>query len=112
MLCTSDAPSTSRAARAGHVALIELFLAHGAAIDARNLAGASALYAAAESERQASVALLLAKGEALVGLGRVESACETTAAAARLARELGHSDGIDSVAFPCSITFTTCDDAP
>jgi ankyrin repeat protein len=56
------ATALTRAARGGHVALIELFLAQGAAIDARNLAGATALYAAAENERQASVTLLLAKG--------------------------------------------------
>jgi ankyrin repeat protein len=42
--------------------LIDLFLMRGAIIDARNLAGATALYAAAENERQASVALLLARG--------------------------------------------------
>ena len=33
----------AHAARAGHVALVELFLANGAPIDARNLAGATAL---------------------------------------------------------------------
>ena len=34
------AMALARAARAGHVALVELFLARGAAIDARNLFGA------------------------------------------------------------------------
>jgi ankyrin repeat protein len=52
----------ARAARVGHIALIELFLSRGAAIDARNLTGTTALYGAAENERHGSVALLLAKG--------------------------------------------------
>ena len=52
----------ARAARVGHVALIELFVSRGAAIDARNLVGTTALYGAAENERHGSVARLLAHG--------------------------------------------------
>src|SRR5690242_3349810 len=52
----------AHAARAGHLALVDLFLAEGAAIDARNLAGATALYAAVENDRLPVVARLLAKG--------------------------------------------------
>jgi ankyrin repeat protein len=44
------------------VALVELFLVRGASIDARNLAGATALFGSVENDRPATVALLLAKG--------------------------------------------------
>ncbi len=58
-----SAPGRWRVRRAsGHVALIELFLSRGAAIDARNLVGTTALYGAAENERHASVTRLLAHG--------------------------------------------------
>ena len=40
----------AHAARDGHVRLVEFFLAQGAPIDARNVAGATALFAAAENE--------------------------------------------------------------
>jgi ankyrin repeat protein len=52
----------ARAARNGHVALVALYLGRGAAVDARNLFGATALYVAAENERTSTVALLLGKG--------------------------------------------------
>ena len=52
----------ARAARSGHLALVDLYLGRGAAIDARNLVGATALYAAVENERASTVALLLGKG--------------------------------------------------
>jgi ankyrin repeat protein len=44
------------------VALTERFIADGAPIDARDLNGATALYAAAEAERPATVAALLSRG--------------------------------------------------
>jgi uncharacterized protein len=50
------------AARGGHAALVERFLSQGAAIDARDLAGGTALYAAVESERPTTVAALLNRG--------------------------------------------------
>ncbi len=52
----------AHAARGGHVAVVELFLAAGAAINARDLNGATALDEAAEGDRPATVALLIAKG--------------------------------------------------
>ena len=42
--------------------LVDLFLAAGAPIDARSVAGATALYAAAESDRLGVVGRLLDKG--------------------------------------------------
>ena len=52
----------AHAARAGHTALVDLFLQQGAAINARNLAGSTALYAASENARTDAVDLLLRKG--------------------------------------------------
>jgi tetratricopeptide (TPR) repeat protein len=52
------------------------------------------LAAVASCGPEARLTLLLSKSEALVGLGRVEDASETTSAAARLACELGDTDGI------------------
>src|SRR5262252_1631890 len=52
----------ARAARGGHVALVEQFVAEGAPINARDLNGATALYAAAEAERPSTVAALLGRG--------------------------------------------------
>jgi ankyrin repeat protein len=52
----------TRAARFGHLALVDLLLEKGAPIDARNLAGSTALYVAAENDRLPVVRRLLAKG--------------------------------------------------
>ncbi|WP_083239415.1 ankyrin repeat domain-containing protein [Methyloceanibacter superfactus] len=52
----------AHAAAAGHADLVTLFLDRGAAIDARNIDGSSALYKAAESGRLKIVELLVARG--------------------------------------------------
>src|SRR5258705_964128 len=52
----------AHAARAGHSALVELFLAQGAAIDARHLGGATAPLAAAADGQQPGGRLLPPKG--------------------------------------------------
>ena len=60
----------NRAARAGHLEMVDLLLARGAPIDARNLAGATALYAAAERGQVAVVQRLIDKGADLHLKGR------------------------------------------
>jgi uncharacterized protein len=52
----------SRAARAGHLEMVDLLLERGAPIDARDLAGATALYVAAERGQVAVVQRLIDKG--------------------------------------------------
>ena len=51
----------THAAREGHVRLVELFLARGAPIDARNVDGGTALFAAAEHQKPSTVALAAEK---------------------------------------------------
>lgn len=60
----------SRAARSGHLEMVDLLLARGAPIDARNLAGATALYVAAERGQVAVVQRLIDKGADLQLRGR------------------------------------------
>jgi ankyrin repeat protein len=52
----------SRAARSGHLEMVDLLLQRGAPIDARDLSGATALYVAAERGQAAVVQRLLDKG--------------------------------------------------
>jgi ankyrin repeat protein len=52
----------SRAARSGHLEMVDLLLERGAPIDARDLAGATALYVAAERGQAAVVQRLIDKG--------------------------------------------------
>lgn len=52
----------SHAARAGHLAMVDLLLQRGAPIDGRNLAGATALYVAAERGHTDVVQRLIDKG--------------------------------------------------
>lgn len=60
----------SRAARSGHLEMVDLLLERGAPIDARNLAGATALYVAAERGQIAVVQRLIDKGADLHLSGR------------------------------------------
>src|SRR5579863_8697987 len=48
------AAALAHAAREGHVKLVEFFLAQGAPIDARNVEGTTALFAAAEGQKHAT----------------------------------------------------------
>ena len=60
---TAAAPCRLPTPRAAATAkLVELFLAKGAPINARNVDGGTALFAAAEAEKHSTVALLLSKG--------------------------------------------------
>jgi len=52
----------SRAARSGHLKMVDLLLQRGAPIDARDLSGATALYVAAERGQVAVVQRLIDKG--------------------------------------------------
>src|SRR5579871_2561833 len=52
----------SRAARSGHLEMVDLLLQRGAPIDARDLSGATALYVAAERGQTAVVQRLIDKG--------------------------------------------------
>jgi hypothetical protein len=52
----------ARAARSGHLALVELLVDHGAPVNARDIAGSTALYDAAENDRVSVVRRLLEKG--------------------------------------------------
>ena len=52
----------SRAARAGHAALVELYAANGSELDERNLKGSTPLFLAVENNRTAIVELLLRLG--------------------------------------------------
>ena len=52
----------AHAARGGQSELVELFLAKGAPIDARNVDGGTALFAAAEAEKHSTVALAAGQG--------------------------------------------------
>src|SRR5262249_29252781 len=54
----------------GHREMVDLLLAHGAPIDARNLAGATALYAAAEAGRVAVAERLIERGADVKLTGR------------------------------------------
>ena len=60
----------SRAAKSGHLQMVDLLLARGAPIDARNLAGATALYFAAEGSHISIVRRLIERGADLKLVGR------------------------------------------
>src|ERR1700738_4183077 len=60
----------SRAAKSGHLQMVDLLLARGAPIDARNLAGATALYFAAEGSHISIVRRLIERGADLKLTGR------------------------------------------
>jgi ankyrin repeat protein len=60
----------SRAAKSGHLRIVDLLLARGAAIDARNLAGSTALYFAAEGSHILIAQRLIERGADVKLTGR------------------------------------------
>jgi ankyrin repeat protein len=60
----------SRAAKSGHLQMVDLLLSRGAPIDARNLAGATALYFAAEGSHIAIAQRLIERGADVKLTGR------------------------------------------
>src|ERR1700738_2233374 len=60
----------SRAAKSGHLQMVDLLLARGAPIDARNLAGATALYFAAEGSHISIARRLIERGADVKLVGR------------------------------------------
>jgi len=76
----------SRAARSGHLQMVDLLLARGAPIDARNLAGATALYYAAEGSHITIAQRLIEAGADVNLTGR--SGISPIAAAAYAGNEI------------------------
>jgi uncharacterized protein len=75
----------ARAARAGHGDIVDLFLARGAPVNARNIQGSTALFIAAEEDNRAIVETLIAHGADLTLPGR--SGLTPLAAAAYMGNE-------------------------
>jgi len=75
-----------RAARSGHLKMVDLLLARGAPIDARNLAGATALYLAAEGSHITIAQRLIERGADVNLTGR--SGISPIAAAAYAGNEI------------------------